>query len=103
MVKLGTQAGDVAKMDLDRSTNNHELRRKWIEERDKLESRGKGNALMKIQDNSMPDIDESIKDFKLNKLFSFGNGMLEWCQGVVLKVVNPKINTVKVRWNKDCL
>ena len=51
-------------------------------ERDKLESKGKGDTLMEIQNNPMLDIDESIKGFKLDKLFSF---------------------TVKVRWNKDCL
>ena len=105
MAELGTQAGNVAKMDSDCSTGNSELRRKWIEKREELESEGKGDALMEIQRCSMPDFnDESLKGFKIDMLFSYENGVLEWCQGVIEKVVNPKYRTVKVKWNdKLCL
>lgn len=104
MAKLGTQSGKVAKMDSDRVTGNSELRRKWIEKREELESEGKGDILMEIQRSSMPDFNnESLKGFKIDMLFSYENGVVEWCQGVIEKVVNAKYRTVKVRWEDKCL
>ena len=104
MAKLGTQSGKVAKMDSDRVTGNSKLRRKWIEKREELEREGKGDILMEIQRSSMPDFNnESLKGFKIDMLFSYENGVVEWCQGVIEKVVNAKYRTVKVRWEEKCL
>lgn len=104
LATIGTQAGDVKDRDTKRTTDNFALRTKWIEERERLESEGKGDVLMEIQRSTEPDFDdEHLANFKLDMLFSYDNGVLEWCQGVVLKVVSKKRRTVRVRWNQDCL
>ena len=104
LATLGTQAGDVKDRDAKRTTDNFALRTKWIEEREALESEGKGDALMEIQRSTEPDFDdENLAGFKLDMLFSYDNGVLEWCQGVVIKVVSKKRRSVRVRWNQDCL
>ena len=78
---------------------------------DKLLS-SKASARKKIDEDKAKGKDDKWYDrifvgFKIEVLFLYteddGTTYLDWCDGVVVSIVNGKTNNVRIRWNKDIL
>ena len=55
----------------------------------------------------MPKVNSELIGFKIEMLFQYdnedGTTYVNWCNGVIISILNEKSYYVKVRWNQECL
>ena len=54
----------------------------------------------------MPAVSSELIGFKIEMLFQYdnedGTAYVNWCNGVIISILNEKSNYVKVRLNQEC-
>ena len=101
---LGT-LGDHAKDLADSNTSAREkLKAEANDERDRRETVGRGDRWYEKQPASKPTGKELI-GFQIEMMFEFadedGSPYLDWCHGVVKRIVNKDKNIVEIHWDDD--
>jgi hypothetical protein len=107
---LGTKSAGLIELDDSLLQQGQQIRIKAMKERDRLESNGFGDQLNELQETSWP-VERILKlGFKIDMCFLYrddeGNEMLQWCQGVVERIVNDKSNDknyiiASIKWNNE--
>ncbi len=107
---LGTKSAGLIELDDSLLQQGQQIRIKAMKEHDRLESNGFGDQLNELQETSWP-VERILKlGFKIDMCFLYrddeGNEMLQWCQGVVERIVNDKSNDknyiiASIKWNNE--
>ena len=107
---LGTKSAGLIELDDSLLQQGQQIRIKAMKERDHLESNGFGDQLNELQETSWP-VKRILKlGFKIDMCFLYrddeGNEMLQWCQGVVERIVNDRSDDknyiiASIKWNNE--
>ncbi len=75
--------------------------------RDTMEAEGKSDHWAARQQNIKLSVNSALIGFKIEMLFQYdnedGTTYVNWCNGVIISILNEKSYFVKVGWNHKCL
>ena len=107
MPTLGTTSCDADGFDDNYNERVNIFKSKWRSKRDSRMERGEGGKWSKMQKDTPPKIDSSLKNYDIEMLFSgtddAGEPFINWYNGKVKDVLNEKGRRVLIEWNTDCL
>ena len=107
MMTLGTESELAFVYKFGTIENIQEMKASAATRRDTMEAEGKSDCWAARQQNIMPKVNSELIGFKIEMLFQYdnedGTTYVNWCNGVIISILNEKSYYVKVRWNQECL
>mmetsp|Transcript_11105 Transcript_11105/g.22083 ORF Transcript_11105/g.22083 Transcript_11105/m.22083 type:complete len:381 (-) Transcript_11105:27-1169(-) len=107
---LGQLTHDRVSLENQAIDGGDELIEQGYEERDQNEMKGQGSKFGEWQRTSMPTINATFKNFRIEFLFNVSydhshdeESDLVWMSGEVIEIMNAKKNKVKIRWDEKWL
>ena len=105
------ELGTTASIDLFHGSRYAEevmnLKASGYAEKREREAMGVGDKWSDQQSFNVPVIDDSFEGFRIEMMFLYndenGESLTNWYHGTVNKVLNKKTNSVKVKWDCECL
>ena len=108
MTDLGTTSDLALSFQCASSDQRDQLKNECHAKIQEREARGDGDMLTDMQESHMPEMNDTLKGFKIEMLFEYypsldGGQYLDWAHGEVAGVLNAKTRRVKIKWDSDCV
>ena len=107
MMILGTESELTFVYKFGTIENIQELKTSAASRSDTMEAEGTSDCWAARQQSIMPVVNSELIGFKIEMLFRYNNEdgttYVNWCNGVIISILNEKSYYVKVRWNQECL